>query len=352
MKMSRGLPLLVKENLEKCQSATMAAVEVYNKPGPRFRTAHYIVLIIIAWTALFHAIFYRQKKNPWYLKNGRYVKLDGDNKHWELTECLNQYFKENNPPARRNIEFLIGLRNKIEHRNIPELDASLYGECQASLLNLEELICSEFGEKYAMAAQLAISLQFTSLMPEAKKQSAKVLAGKSAKNIREYVENFRGKLPSSTLNSTKYSFNVFLVPKLAAKKHLADSVVEFVKIDEASPEELERLEKLNILIKEKHVPISNLGLYKPTDVANEVQKAIPFRFNSSNHAAAWKFFKIRPKAQSAKPEQTIAEFCIYDAAHSDYLYTDAWIKKLIKEISSEAGFKRVIGVVPRKKGNL
>lgn len=349
--MSRGLPVLVKENLEKCQSATMAAVEVYNRPGPRFRTAHYIVLITMAWTAIFHAIFYRQKKNPWYSnKNGRYIKVDGDYKHWELAECLNQYYGANNPPARKNLEFLIGLRNKIEHRNLPELDASLYGECQAALLNLEEMVCSEFGEKYAMANQLAISLQFTSLMPSAKKEAAKALAGKAVKTVREYVETFRGGLPSSTLNSTKYSFNVFLVPKVASRKNMAEAVVEFVKVDEASPEELERLEKLNILIKEKHVPISNIGLYKPAEVAKNVQEEIPYLFNSSSHhVAAWKHFKIRPKPKSSKPENTVPDYCIYDAAHMDYLYTEGWIKMLIKELSTEAGFRKVVGVTPKRK---
>lgn len=347
--MSRGLPALVKENLEKCQSAAMAAVEVYNKPGPRFRTAHYIVLIIMSWTALFHAIFYRQRRNPWYQKNGRYVKIDGDTKHWELSECLVQFFGGNHPPIRKNLEFLIGLRNKIEHRSLPELDAGLYGECQAALLNLEEMVCAEFGQKYAMAGQLAISLQFTSLMPEAKKEAAKALASKGAKSVREYVENFRGKLPSSTLNSTKYSFNVFLVPKVSSRRSMADAVVEFIKVDEASQNELDRLEKLNILIKEKHVPISNLGLHKPAEVAKIVKASIPFVFNVNHHTAAWKHFKIRPQPKSHKPEQTIHELCIYDSAHADYLYTEAWVKKLIKELATEAAYKKIIGVNPKKK---
>jgi len=347
--MSRGLPATVRENIEKCQAATMAAVEVYNKPGPRFRTAHYVVLIVMAWTGLFHAIFYKRRKRPWYQNNGRYVKVDGDPKHWELSECLKQYYGTNLPPPRKNLEFLIGLRNKIEHRSIPELDAGLYGECQAALLNLEELICSEFGNKYAMASQLAISLQFTSLTPEAKKEANKALANKAVKSIRDYVENFRGGLPSSTLNSTKYSFNVFLVPKVANRKSMADAVVEFIKIDEANVEELERLEKLNILIKEKQVPISNIGLYKPAVIASKVQESIPYRFNVTNHTSAWKHYKLRPSLKSTKPEQTYSEFCIYDSVHNDYLYTEAWMEKLIKELSTESGFKKVTGVLARRK---
>jgi hypothetical protein len=141
--MPKGFSQNVKHNLEKARSAALAAVEIYNRPGPRFRTAYYIVLIIIAWTALFHATFYKRGTSPWYKQHGRnprgdrYVRVDGDPKHWDLSECLKQYFEGNSPPERRNLEFLIGLRNKIEHRHLPELDAGLYGECQAALLELK-----------------------------------------------------------------------------------------------------------------------------------------------------------------------------------------------------------------------
>ena len=60
--MPRGLPQTVKENLEKCQLATLAAVEAYNRPGRSFRTAQFLVMIVIAWTALFHAIYFRRNE--------------------------------------------------------------------------------------------------------------------------------------------------------------------------------------------------------------------------------------------------------------------------------------------------
>jgi hypothetical protein len=40
---------------------------------------------------------------------------------------------------------------------VPDLDAGLYGECQAALINLEALISSEFGSRYALTEQLAVS---------------------------------------------------------------------------------------------------------------------------------------------------------------------------------------------------
>ena len=63
----------------------MAAVEAYNKPGSRFRTAQYIVLIVMGWTALFHVIFFKSGHRPWHRKKTkgkgvRYVKVDGEPK--------------------------------------------------------------------------------------------------------------------------------------------------------------------------------------------------------------------------------------------------------------------------------
>jgi Domain of unknown function (DUF3644) len=353
--MPKGLPQSVKDNVAKCRAAAIAAVDVYNRPGPRFRTAHYIVIIVMAWTALFHAIFYRKRVKPWYKKKGksskgdRYVHVDGEPKHWDLSECLKQYFGGNSPPERKNLEFLIGLRNKIEHRHVPELDAGLYGECQAALLNLEEMLTAEFGMKYALAEQLAVSLQFTQLIPSEKKKAAKELATTAVRGIKDYVEKFRGGLPSSTLNSTKYSFNVFLVPKVANKKELADAAVEFIRVDEANKDELARLEKLNVLIKEKHIPIANLDLYKPTQVVAEVQARLAHRFSVAAHTAAWHYFKVRPEYGAAKPQVTDSKYCVYDAAHKDYLYTEAWVEKLCKDLSTPEEFQKVTGFAPAAK---
>jgi uncharacterized protein DUF3644 len=133
----RGLPRQAKGALEKARDSGTLAVEVYNKPAVKFKSGGYITLMVIAWTSLFHAVFFKRKLKPFYRKeSGRFVKLEGDYKYWELDECLNQYFKtDTGNPVRKNLEFFIPLRNKIEHRSMPELDASIFGECQAMLLD-------------------------------------------------------------------------------------------------------------------------------------------------------------------------------------------------------------------------
>lgn len=345
--MPRGLPKAVKENLEKCQAAAISAVEAYNRPGRRFRTAQYLIMIVVAWNALFHAHFYKNRVNPWYkMRNGRYERVDGEPKHWDLSECLKQYYGGIHNPVRRNLEFLIGLRNKIEHRHLPELDPSLYGECQAALLNLEDFLVDQFGESYALTEQLAVSLQFSRVIPSEKKSSVRTLASKNAKSVKEYIETFRGNLPSTVLNSMKYSFNVFLVPRVANRESTADAAVEFVRVDEASEEELSRLERLNVLIREKRIPIANLDLLKPSEVVRKINERCPYRVSLRAHTDAWRHFQVRPRTGALYPDRCKTEYCIYDKPHGDYLYTNAWVEKCIDVFSLPEQFRTITGREP------
>jgi Protein of unknown function (DUF3644) len=109
----RGLPRQVKMALEKATDSALLAVEVYNKPAVKFKSGGYICLMVSAWTSLFHALFFRKKTKPFYRKlNKRFEKVDGDFKHWELDECLRQYYvTDTENPVRKNLEFFIQLRN-------------------------------------------------------------------------------------------------------------------------------------------------------------------------------------------------------------------------------------------------
>jgi len=103
-------------------------------------------------------------------------------------------------------------------------------------------------------------------------------------------------------------------------------------IDEVNKDEVARLEKLNVSIKEKHIPISNLNLYKFTV--------------GSHTAAARHHLTVRPETGAPKPEATDSKYCVYDAAHKGYLYTEAWVNKLSKDLADAQAFQRVIGSTP------
>lgn len=353
--MARKLPKIVRAHLEKAQLAALSAVEAYNRPGSRFRTGQFLVLIVIAWTALLHAIFYQRGIKPWYRAKGsgrgkgtRYERIDGEPKHWDLAHCLGEYFGGELPPERKNLELLLGLRNKIEHRHLPELDPALYGYCQAALLNLETLLEQEFGAQWALNESLAIALQFSRVTPKEKQKALKALASSQSRTVREYLQLFLGGLSPEVRNDQTFSFEVYLIPKIG-RENRADLAVEFVPHDPSQPEQKEAMETAIALIREKQVPVAYLDHRKPSEVVREVAKRLPFRFTTHHHTQCWKFFQVRPDPIATQKDRTQSQYCVYDRAHRDYLYTKAWVEKLVGELSNPDTYARVIGKRPEGK---
>ncbi|MFX0200789.1 MAG: DUF3644 domain-containing protein [Candidatus Hodarchaeota archaeon] len=345
------LSRVVREHLEKARASALSAVENYNKPGIGFRTRTYIILMVTAWAALLHAIFYRKKRKPWYIVKGsgrgtRYTKVDGEPKHWELGECLKQYYRDQNPPERKNLEFMLRLRNKIEHRNHPELDPALYGECQSMLMNFEDLLVKEFGHQYALAETLAVSLQFSALRQKEQEKALKKLERSAARDVLDFIQKFRAGLPPEVLESSKFSLKVFLVPKLANRESAADLAVEFVPYDPSKPEEMKDLRRITAMIKEKRIPIASKGLMKPSEVVERLKECLPFRVTMHTHTRAWKYYKARPKSGSINPEKTKSEFCVYDYLMEGYGYTEAWVRFLCRRLQDPNEYRKVAGLEP------
>src|SRR5690606_16744866 len=136
------------------------------------------------------------------------------------------------------------------------------------------------------------------------------------------------------LNDMKYSFSVFLVPKVVNRESAADVAVEFMRLDQSSPDDLATLERLNVLIREKQVPVANLNLLRPSEVVAAVRACVPREtpFNLARHTEAWRAAKVRAAFGSSNPNLTDPKFCVYDKAHRDYLYTAAWVQRLVREL--------------------
>lgn len=344
-------PRLVQQHLVKARDAALAAVENYNRPGTSFRTRTFVLLMVVAWTSCFHAVFYAKKVKPWYVKSGsgkgtRYDRVDGDPKHWELATCVNEYWGGQNPPARKNLEFFLGLRNKIEHRHYPELDPALYGECQAMLMNFEDLLVSEFGPDMALLEQVGVALQFSALRPNQQEEALRRLQSTALNDVREYIETFRAGLAPELLDSSQFSLRVFLIPKLENNPNVADLSVEFVPYDASSPAAMEDLRRVTALIREKTVPVASKGLLKPSAVVEQVQERLPFKFTQDTHTRCWKHYKVRPPGDSEQPQNTRPEFCIYDELAKGYGYTEAWVKYLSRKLADPVEYEEVTGKAP------
>jgi len=319
--MSRGLPLKVSNLLEKAKESALLAVDIYNKPKTSFRAGGFVVLMCIAWTALLHAIFEKKKQKYFYPddKNPkRYKKIDGDYKVWELLISAKEFFQDENNAMYKNICFFYALRNKIEHRFMPSIDPIISGECQAFLLNFEELLVKEFGQKHSIVESLFIPLQFTEqrkILPKTK-QEIKILT---------FIKHFRDSLSSDVSNSQKYAFKAFFIPKLGNHRNSSDIAIEYIKFDPYNQEEMKKYAKFIVGIKEKTVQVANQGKYKPSKVLEIIEERTKNKKNMSWHTQMWKKHNVRPNSKNCE-----IEYCQYDEPHKDYIYTDAWIDLLIK----------------------
>jgi hypothetical protein len=342
----RGLPLKVKHALEKARDSALLAVEVYNKPAVKFKSGGFITLMMIAWTALFHAIFYKKKRKPFHKEHGRFVKIQNDFKHWELAECLSQYYKaETGDPVRKNLEFFIPLRNQIEHRSMPELDATIFGECQAMLLNFDEMLQKEFGARYCLRESLSFAVQ---LFPSSETLVEAVKQNPATKSVSQFIERYRSAISADVQASGKYSFKAFLIQ--VANHTSTDTLpVQFIHYDKLTEAQRQDIGRFVALVKTQHVPVSNEDMMKPADVVKRVQTALGDpkitrgtkqvnRFNENIHAKCWRFFKVRPSGKSQLPSDTTAKYCVYDKPHKDYLYTQAWVDFLVEKLKDDAFF--------------
>jgi hypothetical protein len=122
--------------------------------------------------------------------------------------------------------------------------------------------------------------------------------------------------------------------------------VKFVNAKELSPEQLKLLNGIGVITKEKHVevPVINAGYLKPGQVVDEIEKhlksqpiwrdlkATSRKFSQDTHRRCFRYFDVRPSKGSTNPAMTKKEFCCYDSAHRDYLYTEKWVEHLKRRL--------------------
>ena len=346
--MPRGLPKAVKKCLEKSNDSALLAVETYNKPAIKFKSGGYIVLMVISWTALFHGIFFKRKKKPFYKTNNRFDKRDGDYCYWELSTCLSNYFGDDTSNAiRKNLEFFIPLRNMVEHKSIPEIDSDIFAECQSLLLNYDKIMEKEFGIKYCLRESLSFALQ---LYPSSKSLNNAIIANPSTKPIVDFIKSYRSSISTATLNSGEYSFKAFLI-QVANHQSKNTLPIQFVAYDKLDEGQKTNVNRAAALVKNKfvQVAVTNKDLLKPVVVVEKVQTALgdlkitrngkeKDKFTMDTHTRCWKKYEVRPNSQAANPVLTKSEYYVYDQPNSTYLYTENWSDYLIEEMAKETEY--------------
>jgi hypothetical protein len=333
--------------LQGSKQEALLAVDLFNRPGEDRRIEAFIVHMQIAWLYLIHAKFDRDGTDYWYREaNGRRVKLeDGAFKAWELARCIKEVFPNQEHPVRKNVEFFIGFRNRIEHKYEKLLEPVIAGKAQSLIMNYEGFLVDTFGTAEGLADRLRFPVFLTSLSDGAV-QALKENHKRLPKRLTRYVSEFDAALSDDVRDDVRYEFRVYLIPQTGPKTD-ADVAMRFVRIEDLPDEQRDQLEQMRTVVRDRHVPVSNVHLHRPGDVCAKVSEVLGVRFTpSSDHARAWKHYKVRPATGAAIPKRTRSQYCVYDEPHGDYVFTDAWISLLTTDLRDREKFLQVIGHEP------
>jgi hypothetical protein len=325
--------------VQASKAEALLAVDLYNSTGERRSLEAFVVHMHLAWIYLLHAVFARDGLDfrYWDDDHRRIVRVDGEPKTWELERCVRQRWPQTNDPVRRNLEFFIGLRNRIEHRFQDAIGVAVAGHAQAMILNFESELVAQFGQDEGLADRLRFPVFLSSLTPSGVEAVKRLRASLPARAT-QYITDFNDALDDAVAADPRFEFRIHLVPQLGPKTD-ADLAVSFVQLDSLDAETRSFLEQLGktglVAAKVRHEPVQNLDWHRPADVVRLVSAKLGY-FSMHDHTAAWKRHGVRPIQGSPDPAATDARYCLFDKAHGDYIYSDAWVNKLAREATAPA----------------
>ncbi|WP_083335738.1 DUF3644 domain-containing protein [Mycobacteroides saopaulense] len=341
--------------IDAARDEACVAVRMYNDPSARRSFEGFIVHMHLAWLYLLHAEFERGGTDIRYRigETRRLAKVDGEPKKWELAKCVKERWPDSTDPTRANVEFFIGLRNKIEHRYTRQqegLALAVGGRSQALLLNFEQELVSQFGVDQSLAAVLRFPVFIGTFTTEGARTLAR-LHRELPKSLRQFIADSVIDLPDSTRHDSRYDFKLRVVLELAKNDPNAVGIA-FTRESDMTDEQKNAVESMGsgglVIVREQQRGVGNLGWLKPREVVKRVGAAIPFTFNMDDFIQAWRQQGIRPAANSENPERTKEEFCQYDQPHRDYVYSEKWVKRLTDKLQTERGFNEFVGKPARK----
>ncbi|MCZ2816772.1 DUF3644 domain-containing protein [Modestobacter sp. VKM Ac-2984] len=344
--------------VEASRDEASLAVRLYNDPAEVRSFEAFVVHMHLAWLYLLHAEFtrdaidfrYHQKDNPRLLE-----KIDGEPKRWELAKSVRERWTSDRDPVRANIEFFIGLRNKVEHRFAQQqqaLSAVVGGQAQALLLNYEEELVAQFGSSASLATRLRFPVFIGSFTDEGER-SLRRLRKTLPAPLRRYITEYSANLDQTVTDDPRFELRLRVFQELAPKGDPDALSVQYTRFDDMTDEQKAAVEAAGkkglVVIKERKREVVGSGLKKPSQVVKAVQAQIPYNFTMGHFTKAWKAMDVRPPSDSPNPERTLEQYCTYDERHNDYGYKDAYVRKLIQKCATEEGFRALLGTAPKDK---
>ena len=331
----------VQAQLMHARHAALSALRVWNDPLATFKTGTFSLLFVAAWNSLALACAMKDGWD-WREMNGKKpVLIDGQAKALPTDVLIMRAFTgETHRGLRENVLDWLNLRNCVAHRHLPALDVLVIPQAQAGLLNFETELTGRFGAGQALADQLAVPLQLSGFRDPGVLASAKLLQASLPVDVQSVLSRASREDPELLADPT-YALRVAFIPTVPASGRNPDSVAHFVKPGEVPEELSDVIEDLVVLPKVARTPRPNLGAKQ---VVNAVAAAIPWEFKVHHHVAVTRRLKVRPDSTGPDPAKTDPQYCEYVPAAKLHLYNQAWVDRLIVELTDGEQFKKLTGI--------
>lgn len=252
-----------------------------------------------------------------------------------------------------NLSLFIRLRNRLEHRHAhtdAALMITLSGHAHALLINYVQELTTQFGTICRWCSVFGCPSSSAPSVPMASRLRGG--AGGPCRPTQGFLTDYESGLAEGVAIDPRYEFRLRATIEPAPKDGEAVAF-QFTRYDDMTDEDRAAVEEMGrkgqVITKDRKQPVSGLGKLMPKPAAAEVDAHIPFVFNLSHFAAAWRRARVRPPSADPHPERTNPGFCEYDQPTTSYRYTRAYVSHLIKKCGTTKGFEAVTGVPLRLK---
>lgn len=191
----------------------LGAVEIFNSPLITFKTETTTTLVCTAWTYLLQAHC---------IENGREIRML-DSESGRRKYARNSYGEIKIVPlielmklcpdivygaSFKNLEFLIGIRNRIQHHVGSEVDRFIAPKIQANILSFKTAISIVSKGLIVIDNDLPYALQFSEMSLQQTKQL--LTSNAIPKALRTFILDFEGSLTPEIRQSSEYQARVKL----------------------------------------------------------------------------------------------------------------------------------------------
>lgn len=324
--------------VQHARQSCLAGLRIWNDPTSTFRAGAFALLFITAWNSLAIALLDRNAEIWWKDKLGK----DGERLALDTRDLIAAAFPgDGHTGLRENVEVWLRVRNAVAHRHLPVLDTLMIPYAQAGLLNLENMLTAT-GAEYGLSSALSVPLQLSGFRDPGVLASRRKLQASLPLDVQAILSD-AADAAETLLTDPTYILRVAFIPTVPSSGRSPDAVAYFVRPGEVPSELEDVIERYVVLPKPTHGSRPNIAA---SDVMKEVTRRTGFRFHSALHATAARALGAWPATGEPDRTQDIA-LAEYITSFKRYLYTQAWIDLLAKELADAERFEEITGKAPK-----